>query len=310
MKLFLINIAKFACFFILLFCAILLFAHFNTIYNRNSEQNINISTIRNSIKFDSLDILFVGNSYAYSGIKPSLFDLENVETYNLAISSAGIEFYEILINYYLNNISQPPKMMTILISPNTFSSASDDFEVIPINRYLNTTISYFPITQDQNGIDQIFRFYRIRLKQSLKNILVKKSKRNYKGFYYSDKQYEDIKVVKEEYSKTFKNDKFDFQKVKKLSELVLKIEEKGIKVFYIELPTNNLEEYFNSDYLFSYNSFVNDISESDRLIKINKNLFNKNNFRDEDHLNNSGAEIVTREIISYFKLNHRHIFFF
>ena len=87
----------------------------------------------------------------------------------------------------------------------------------------------------------------------------------------------------------------------KFEDFILNLSKKEVKVIFYELPTNHLERYFNDDYLLSYNYFVNNLSKSFPLLKVNKLLFNDDNYRDIDHINNSGANLATKQIIYYLK---------
>ena len=304
MRLFFNNILKFTAFFTFC-CAIIIFISDFDNSDKESSKDHNILRIRNSVNFDNLDILFVGNSHSYAGIKPSIFYTEGFETYNYGMSTAGVGFYEILINDYLDNINQPPKMICLLVSPLIFSNLSDNFRGQPIHRYINKPLSHLKIVRNYNIEGQIFSLYQKSFKKAIKNILFKKpiinlrDSTNYRGFNYNEKIIDENEGVG--YFESLKRDSFNYNKAKKFRELIYKIQEKGINVTFLELPTYNLEICFNNDYLSSYNEFISVISDQNQLIKVNKNLFKKSNFRDLDHLNNSGAEIASKEIISNLK---------
>ena len=109
--------------------------------DRYTSKNPNIYRLNIVSNYDNLDILFLGNSHCYSGIIPRMLDSIGVNSYNLGIATAGISFYEIIINDYLLNVNTPPQNIFIYLGPLTFSSKSDNYIKYPIHRYLDNPIS-------------------------------------------------------------------------------------------------------------------------------------------------------------------------
>ena len=304
MKLFLINFFKFISF--LFFCFIVLFciASFDN-FDKEYSRNHNILSIKNATDFDSLDILFTGNSYTYSSIKPKLFDKEGLKTYNLGIATAGVDFYNLIINDYLDNINSPPKTVFILLSPMTFSKRSDNFSMIPIHRYLNKPISHLEMAYNFNREKELIFLYKKSIKKVFSNIkyfFKNKVENNFKdkGFYFSDKIF-DRESNDSIFYTPFYQESFDVNKTIKFKDLISNLFKKEVNVVLYELPTNQLERYLNDDYLLSYNYFINNLSNSFPLLKVNKLLFNEDNYRNIDHMNNTGANLATNQIIYYLK---------
>ena len=97
MKKFIINLIRFNFVFFLIVCLLSVFSYFDNI-DKNRSNNYNIITLQDKTNYDNLDVLFVGSSYSYSSIKPSLLDEISLSSYNLGIAAAGVEFYELLID--------------------------------------------------------------------------------------------------------------------------------------------------------------------------------------------------------------------
>ena len=79
------------------------------------------------------------------------------------------------------------------------------------------------------------------------------------------------------------------------------IETKGSKAIFVELPTYKLIDYFNDDYMSEYENEISNLSKKFNLIRIDGGLFKKENYRNIDHMNSSGAEIATKELINQLK---------
>ena len=306
MKKYFTNLIQFTIFFILFSIVVFCFSFLDNL-NKKTTKNHNIKRLSNSVKFNNLDILFIGNSYLYSGVKPDLFNSEGIKTFNLGVSTSGVEFYDLIIDDYLKTVNNPPKIIFILVSPTTFSNVSDNFISYPIHRYLNSPKSNLEIAVKYNHLDKLLLMYKKSITKGFENIFFNKVNSNYEnnqGYYFSDKIYTNsIRLKEEKYYKPFLNETLSDVRLNKLKILGDEIQKQGIEVVYFELPTNILDNYFSQAYIIEYNNFINDLSKKNRFIKINKTLFTKENYRNIDHLNDTGAEIATRELIYQIKLN-------
>ncbi len=311
-------------FFFILFFLVRLISSFDNI-DKEYNTNFNIVKLNNYCKFDSLDILFVGNSYCYSGINPRYFDSVNVKAFNLGIATAGSYFYELLLDEYLQSVSVKPKSIFLLVSPITFSIKADNFDIYPIHRYLNNPVSNEFLTVKYNIYKIYFDIVRNSLKKSLKNVSNWNLKRNVekerakmfscKGFVQYEKyssntipdnsQKTDInnKNVQSAYS-TLKLNKFDTHKFLYLIKFAHKLKKNGIQVVFYELPTNKLHEYFNRDYLDNYNSSLENIKKDFILIK-NDIVLENSCYRNIDHMNSFGAQFATKNIITHIENNEK-----
>ena len=278
--------------------------------DKQTSNNHNIIRIQTKSNYDSLDILFVGNSYCYSGIIPSLFDEVGIRSYNLGIATAGPFFYELIINDYLEFINTKPKSIFILVSPITFSILADNFSAYPIHRYLENPKTNEEIVFQFGLPDEYINLFKKSVTKGIKNLINKKVKNeeNYtteRGFIPSEITNNETIVQNTQYLYTpLKNENFNQQYFAYLKKIVRELETKGIKIVFYELPTNMLYEYFNSQYLLSYKSAIESL-KSDYIFLSNELKLNNDCFRNIDHLNTKGAEIATKSIIEKIKNNEQ-----
>jgi len=313
MKKFIRRIILFFVVFLLFFISVAKFDNVARCQNKND----NIQKLVCMQNFDSLDILFLGNSYCYSGINPTYFDSVGIKTYNLGVATAGANYCSVLANDYLKSVQKKPKSVFILVSPMTLSERTDDAMNNPIYRYTNHPLS----------VEEYMFLYSHDLIKSYPKIMARSFSRTFVNLYVhftSKKNYCDNEENKMFTSKGFisssnkanlkeelktnhffshlRNNKFDTLRAKKLLDLALALESKNIKVVFYELPSNKLYSFFNSAYLHDYASFVTKLKQNHNFIFVNLNL-NNDYYRDQDHLNADGAGIVCRDMIKQIKNN-------
>lgn len=304
MKLFLLRIATFTIGFILLIIVpTLLISRYDNLDKRVSE-NHNIISLQTKSKFDSLDILFVGNSYCYSSIDTRYLDSLKISTFNLGIATAGIEFYDLIVNDYFDHINSPPKKVMLLVTPMTFTSKSDNFSFYPIHRYLENEKSNINIAINYNKTGDIVKLYKKSTKKGLINLLSKNNfdkyikRANNKGFLSSNRVINSKVISKDEHLYLpLKNECFKNYKLEKLLKIADEIKKRGSEVLFFELPTHLLNNYFKTEYLSEYKHGLNQLKKKFKFISIDPSLFNESNFRNIDHMNCTGAKIATQEII-------------
>lgn len=278
------------------------------------SKNENILKLHCKYFYDSLDILFVGNSYTYSGVDMNAFDSTSLRAFNLGIATAGPYFYELIISEYLREIRKKPKAILLLVSPTSFSSKSDNFVAYPIHRYLNNPYSNEQIIFRY----KLYKSYKDLLGKSfnkgLKNLAYRLA-RGYtddencaamdvnKGYIPSD-SVNNLRTIKqtETLYMSFKNDIFDKNKGKYLLSLARSLTDKGIQVVFYNLPTNSLINYFDAKFLREYTDYLTYLSRNYTYIPTRLPSDDKY-FRNIDHLNSTGAKRVTRELLMKFCKN-------
>jgi hypothetical protein len=279
---------------------------------RSYNSNANIQKLTCMSSFDSLDILFVGNSYCYSGINPAYFDSVKLKTYNLGVATAGVNYYTVLINDYIRTVTKKPKSVFIVVSPFILSGKSDDALNNPVYRFLNHPVSNekYILSYDPGLIKSYPKicarsFARAAVSSfnfftSKKNFSVRQNNDMYlsKGFIASAK----VNTLKDElktnylYEPLLKN-KFNENKAQQLFALAEGLESENIKVVFFELPSNKLYSFFNKEYLAAYHSFLNALGDKFVYMPVKLNL-DSSYYRDQDHLNAKGAGLACKAIIA------------
>jgi hypothetical protein len=303
MKIFIVKILFF--FFPFVFIVLLISSFDNA--DRNSSKNENIIKLRCKSRFDSLDVLFVGNSYTYSGINIHLLDSTNVKAFNLGIATAGPYFYKLVVDDYLLHATKP-KAILLLVSPMTFSSKADNFAAYPIHRYLDTSLTnekimwrysitngYIDLMQKsfEKGFSHILKF-KLKTKKNLSSCGDLEIR---KGFVPSNAIL-DRKVTRDtEYLYLdLKVDEFNKQKGEYLLSFAEELGKKGIHVMFYTLPTNRLENYFSDEYCNTYKDYIGQLQKKHVCIATELPEDNQY-FRNIDHLNSIGAKRVTNELL-------------
>ncbi len=83
-----------------------------------NDQQFDLSRLKNSIRFDSLDLLFLGSSYTYSSINPLIFEEAGYRCYNLGISGTGVYFTELILEDYfkIGLLENPEKELNLIFT--------------------------------------------------------------------------------------------------------------------------------------------------------------------------------------------------
>ena len=315
MKKFIIRIILFLTGFLLIFIGVAKFDNVGRCQNKND----NVKKLLCFHNFDSLDILFLGNSYCYSGINPVYFDSTGLKTFNMGVSTCGINYYTVLVNDYIKSVQKKPKSVFILVSPMTLSEKADDALNNPIYRYLNYPIS----------VEEYMLLYDPALLKSYPKIMARSFSRTFVNLYdyFTTKQNycneaENKMVATKGYilstNKTslqselntnhffvpFNKSVFDTTKTTRFLNLAYALEKQGIKVVFYELPSNRLYSFFNSAYLQNYKAFVAKLKQKHDFIFVDLKLTDSY-YRDQDHLNTDGAILASKQIIAQIKNNRQ-----
>jgi hypothetical protein len=316
MKKFITNLFKFFLLFLVFVIVPLGFISRFDNQDKQVSNNSNIISLQKKSAFDSLDILFVGNSYCYSSIHPLLFDSVGLKVYNLGIASAGIEFYELVIDDYLAKVKRKPKFIFLLLSPMTFSEKADNYSEYPIHRYLEEPVSNYDIVARFNRYKSFLPLYKKSILKGLQNIFMGNliyGQVNYENFYLNrgfvpSNNYVDDAVVNstKHFYASFYTENFDTLKFNNLERVVEKYEVQGCSVVFFEVPTHLLKNYFSRAYYLDYLKGVNTLKRKYEVISISDGLFNSRHFRNIDHMNTNGALLFTIKIIDEIK--NRRIF--
>lgn len=279
--------------------------------DKNYSDNNNVVSLQIKSKFSGLDILFIGNSYCYSGIQPQMLDSAGLKSYNLGIATAGIKFYDLIVKDYLEFAPQKPKTVFILVSPMIFSSLADNFVSYPVHRYLEKPLSNFELLMNFGDQSGILSICQKSFKKGALNLLSRKKGTSpifdtlykYKGYIRSEgKVTPEIEAQGNKSLSKLLNDSFDNNKINKLMRLTGQLEERHIRAVYFELPSYRLYQFFNKNYLKKYKAGLAILSKRNLYLKIDPSTFSPDDYRDIDHLNLTGSKKATSEIITSVKL--------
>lgn len=274
------------------------------------SHNNNVISLQHKNEFDSLDILFTGNSYCYAGIIPRVFDSVGLHTLNLGIATCGPQFYELIINDYLKNAKQQPKAIFMLLSPIMFTTDADNFGEYPVHRYLLTPLSNEQLTQ-RFGLYNKYIDYTIRsFKKGTTNLLKKQplpdvdEYRLNKGFVTKAvaATENDIQQAAKLYE-PMRKETFNQSKFEQLKQLATQLQGKGIQVVFYQLPSNRLEDFFSMEYMEAYFSARAEIAKTAILFEALK-LPRDKYYRDIDHLNTDGANLCSSSLLDSIKNNN------
>lgn len=276
------------------------------------SHNNNVISLQHKIAFDSLDILFTGNSYCYAGIIPKLFDSVGLKTMNLGIATCGPKFYELVINDYLQFAKQQPKAIFILLSLNTFSNDADNFVEYPIHRYLINPISHEQLIWRYNNYNCYIEYLIKSFKKGSTNLLKKHEIPDTVDF-FKNRGFISTNVAAtendiNEAAKLYEpllNETFNTNRFNALVSFATFLHDKGIEVIFYELPSNRHSDYFNKEYKNKYQLALADLAKKFEIIpslNLPRDIF----YRDIDHLNADGATLVTNYLITSILNNPKH----
>jgi len=280
--------------------------------DRNSNSDHNVLKIGHMSAFDSLNILFVGNSYCYSSIYSPLFDSMNRRTFNLGIATSGPRFYKLLLDDYLHSAKKQPDTIMLLLSPTTFSTQADNWKDYPIHRYLKHPISNEKLTWEfgmvkdypamvfnsvRKGLNNLFDLKNRTYEKELNKIFL------YKGLFI------DSTITSDSLEKAIRHlfvplrkDHFDHEGAACLLKLTERMQALGMKVLFFETPTFHLSNYFSNEFMIAYEDYMKKMSG--KYVVIRATEMDDRFFRNIDHNNTQGAYHYTRYLIEQLYGKH------
>lgn len=274
--------------------------------DKETADNHNIVTLQTKSSYDSLALLFVGNSYGYSSIDTKYLDSLGLASFNLGIATAGVQFYELVIKDYFDRITTPPQKVLLLVTPMTFSNQSDNFSAYPVHRYLEQELSNIEVALQYKKLDELDLLYKKSLSKAFVNLTSPKTTKetgkerfNNKGYLPSGGMVDENIIAKEEHLYLdLKDNMLDTSKVTSLLALAHYLQQKGSEVIFYELPTHLGASYFSADYLAAYQKSLLRLRQEFELLSIDPRLFSADNYRNIDHMNSSGAKIATKTLVN------------
>ncbi len=283
-----------------------------------------------SLEENSLNIAFLGSSHSYCTFDPEIFD-EQLQTNS---HQFGMPLQHIDMSYYtLREILNYQKPDTVVLEL-YFDMIDDDYVNEPVNDLIavlqndeliaeinnnarplsERTKQVLPFVKNQNA------FLSYSNKQLMNNLkekgfekesIVLEGTEYYKGKGYV---YANYIISPSEYDETnqFKNfDGTDYVISKKQKDYIYKIYDltydNDIQLIFVTAPLANV----SLDYIQNYNvvhNIFNEIANELNIPYYDYNLINLNlkneHFRDDAHLNDSGVQIVSNDLIKKLNSNY------
>ncbi len=287
----------------------------NITVNTGFYPDSNYFRIKSAPKFDALELLFAGSSYTYSGINPEYFDKQNIKIFNLGIATASTHFIEVVLDDYLDAVSNKPQTIVIEITPMSFSEKMDSWVSLPVNRYLTKPFSdekalirhldllvYIKLKREETNKKLLHLFGRENHAPSgnerIADIVIKN-----KGFSNSEDIFEEKMLTEHrQYYEDLLDNNFDLNRLEHLKKLIAKLNRKGIRVVILEFPTFKLKHFLKYEYLENYERVFIELEENGiDFIRFDKNIPDKC-FRNIDHMNSEGAKIFSQWAIEKLAL--------
>ena len=281
---------------------------------------INIRSIPNTYSYKNkyindngskIETLILGSSHTYYGINPEHLKLNS---FNLANISQTLYFDNLLFKKYLKKM---PNLQNIIIPVSYFSLSSifdtgkEKWRKYDYQYYMNC----MPDIIDKSHLKSHSILYAKGVKKCLtatvEYLTLNKSPINCNstgwGTNYTHSAAKDLEVTGKKASERHENGSSDFTaNLQKIKEIIEISESHNIKVFILTTPTyisyrENLNPIKINNIIKNCNILSNHYTNVSFLNHFEDESFVKNDFYDADHLNNIGAEklskILNREII-------------
>ncbi len=331
-----LNIIKYILFLILLVPAIIIIGKK---FEEASKYNVVNAFTRQrfedfyALTNNTLDMVFVGSSHSYCTFDPDVFDNElNISSFQMGtpLQYAYTTYYELLEIFktqsprvvvyetYFGVLESPfePKQADALFQVLKESSLKDDYikEVFPFNERLKYYYKPTRYQQDYmqwkskdiaHNVESYFEVY--------KKLKAKNGTEEYRSKGFVDC---DIIIPEDEYDRTnqfknrdganFKLDPTQIFYLKRIKELC---EEQNAHLVFVTAPIANV----SMDWIKNYdkiNQVITEIAQEMNVPYIDYNIINQDekllenhHFRDDAHLNSSGAFIISKHFSNWLKAN-------
>lgn len=324
--------------FIILFSLIIY--NIGEYYERISNKNQSVTAYKKAwdefydLPKDSLDLIFIGSSHSYCTFDPALIDEAlGTNSFNFGsplqyADSSYHVFKEVLkhqkpktlvYEIYWGIIEQDFDLNQAEIVINAIDRKDFEREFIRDAFPLNEIGKYIfkPVRYQKDA----FNYWNQNLKEKLEESLEEYkepttteaqgglSYHKGKGFIYSD-----IVIPKEKYYeknryRDFDGREWDFDSGQKayIEKMVELARVKDIDVVFVTAPIANVSMRYIQNYdvlhdkIADFASGLNVDYRDYNIVNMERNLFINQNFRDGSHLNNTGAEIFTKDFASWYE---------
>ncbi|MDR2938688.1 MAG: hypothetical protein LBV08_00015 [Clostridiales bacterium] len=320
---------------LLIFIAIIIFSIFiigQKFYYASTQNKINVFSRQRFEEFyksKALDLIFVGSSHSYCTFDPEVFNSKlNLNSYQLGMPSQTPDstYYTLLevLNYqepkiivmelyYLMlatdfDMKQFDQLFQFLNNPglkedyikNVFPNSAKAKYTIPTIHYQADFLNYW------NARLVNFLSNEFNLTQDIKQSNGTEYYRSL-GYVYCDHYMddEDIADTKKSFSYDGENFEFSERQLLYLQKIVELCDERGVRLFFVTAPISNAAFDNIDNYGLMYEKIAG-FCESAGVNYVDYNIVNRDrgllapaNFRDRNHVNDSGAKIISGDYSNY-----------
>ena len=251
----------------------------------------------------SLDILFLGNSHVFYGINPEFLTLNS---FNASHPSQTLKYDFEILDKYKNDFQ---KLKYIVVSLDYFTLFTTLESGLEPWRVKNYTIYYG--LNSTNKISDFFEIFSNKMSLNLGRILdyyfqkkstISCSKTGW-GFAYNSSKNQDLVSTGKSAAlrHTVGNDMYFNENIKTLKSIIELAQKKGVKVIILTSPayftyTENLDKNQMEKTVKVATEMTHNYGNCQYLNLLSDSSFIKSDFFDADHLNESGAERLTRKL--------------
>lgn len=289
-------------------------------------------------KKENLDLVFLGSSHAYRSFDPEIFDSKlGISSFNMGHSSQNpVDSY-----YVLKEVLKYQKPKVVVFEQYFVIAEGEDTDFISATYtydYLSPSLNKLKCLLDEFKVKEYPKaiFLSIRDKNNWSNLKIIKDnivrefkllsqlfsgheerevpKKSLTGEYYKGLGYVSNDGVVSEKELTVENKFKDYngpnwnQKKLQYDNKVIELcKENNIKIIMITapLPPSSLKLIKNYDEIHNKYQEIADKNGVEYLdynyINMDKNMFTDRNFKDADHLNTSGVDILDNDLLKYIK---------
>ena len=262
---------------------------------------------------NSLNLIFLGSSHAYRGFNPTIFDKElNLKSFNMGSSAqAPIEGY-----YSLKDVLkyQKPKVLVYEIYWRMFEQDKYFDSKTYVYDFMKPSLNKVQFFFDAFDRDQYFDafFLSVRYHNNWQYYVDKKPPQfsaDYvgKGFANNDSVVSMGTLLWHNEFKTYVHNKYNNKQVEYFNKIIKTCKQNNIKLVLVTapIPPTTLKMVKNYDGIHNY---FQSIADKNKLKYVDYNIINQKNklvkdtdFKDCDHLNNSGVKKIDKDFIKYIK---------
>jgi hypothetical protein len=301
----------------------------------NSQNSINVWNKQRfqdfySMSRNSIDLVFVGSSHSYCSFNPEVFDqVLGINSFQLGmpLQHPDATYYTLreVFNYQRPDLVVMELYFDMLDDSFVLAQADSLFEVMnnaelydefvsevfPFNEKLKNTIPLIKYQQPFiNYMNKLLEDY-LTDNGIIREYKPQQGEEYYgsKGYIYSDMVISYDEMYKDNQFRTMDLRKFDISlaQQKYLDKIIALCNIYNTKLIFITAPIAPVSLEFIDNYDDIYSTLksyaqLNDVEYIDLNTDVPEDMFVNHNFRDDAHLNNSGADIASNYLAEYISV--------